>query len=286
MEIPDKPSSAHRRKVGRTFVIVSVITVLGFIGTAYPQATPPNGQKAARSSTASAKATRTKAAIFSGTCGTGSFTTPNTNYGIFSESNGVRAWPPTEENKLGYQGGQGNPLILLPAEKKAKRLGLVLDEDGFMWKVRRLFCSKLSIVQTEDHPRLMKIVFLTNKNKVLFVFGGRLLSVVRGEAMFLVQAAKLPDGRIVPTTSDNGYGCSFYFPGLYGPGSPGQNYAFAQGWETHFRMVDCTMNVKTKDGHLISADMRFDVHQTSGFPKLREGVLPPPKSADKPSSAP
>jgi hypothetical protein len=194
--------------------------------------------------TVPASAAGHRASIFKGTCSSGELTSQPHTYGTFSESDGVQT---------GAANGMMATKDYFALMKRAKAAHLTLGADGFLWATQQLHCDSISIVQMDDYKGHTMVTFSDGdpNNPVLGFAGG----LVGGDGpLFFSSTIYLADGRAMPLNSDgSGHGCHFYFA---------DHGTFTQGWETRLTAVECDLRVKTQTGHLISADVTFNVTQT------------------------
>jgi hypothetical protein len=135
--------------------------------------------------------------------------------------------------------------------KKQRAEHLTQDGDGFLWSKQPFQCDSASIVLMDDYKGHTMVTFGDPNKPTIGFAGGR----INGDGpWFFSDTIYLADGKAVPLNSDGSRpSCYFYFT---------DHGTFTQGWESHLTGIGCELRVKVADGHLISADVRFDVTQT------------------------
>jgi hypothetical protein len=173
-----------------------------------------------------------KSSVFKGTCSTGSI----------AESDGVQT---------GAASGRMNSKDYFALMKRAKATHMKLGPDGFLWSTEPLHCDSIAIVQMDDYQGHTLVRFSNGdaNNPILGFAGGR----VSGDGpLFFSETVYLADGKAIPLSSGGGQGCHFYFA---------DHGTFTQGWEKRLYAIECDVRMKGPDGHLLTADVKFDVAQ-------------------------
>jgi hypothetical protein len=190
-----------------------------------------------------------KSWVFKGTCSKGSI----------AESDGVKP-----------DLGPGNTRWLAVVQR-AKAAHLTLGTDGFLWSTQSLSCNSVSIVQMDDYKGHTMVTFSNGdpNHPILGFAGGR----IDGDGpLFFTDTAYLADGKAMPLNPGSGQGCHFYFT---------DHGTFTQGWESRLTTIECDLRVKGSDGHLVNANVTFDVSQ---LPPVPEPSRDP--ATDKPQNLP
>jgi hypothetical protein len=141
--------------------------------------------------------------------------------------------------------------------KRANAAHQTLETDGFLWSTQPLSCDLVSIVQMDDYEGHTMVTFSKgDTNHPLLGFaGGR----IGGDGpLFFTDTAYLADGNAMPLNPGSGQGCHFYFT---------DHGTFTQGWESRITTIECDLRVKGSDGHLVNANVKFDVSQPSPVPE-------------------
>jgi hypothetical protein len=186
--------------------------------------------------TIAAHAEGNKSSVFKGTCSTGSI----------AESDGVQT---------GAASGTMNTKAYFALMKRAKAAHQKLGADGFLWTTEPLHCDAIALVQMDDYKGHTLVRFSNGdpNSPILGFAGGR----IDGDGpFFFSDTVYLADGKAMPLSPGSGQGCHFYFT---------DHGTFTQGWESRLTTIECNVRMKRADGHLLTADVKFDVTQ-----------LPPP----------
>jgi hypothetical protein len=166
-----------------------------------------------------------------------------------AESNGVQARPAN---------GEMSTKDYLALMKRVRDAHQSLGADGFVWTEQPLHCDSMAVVQMDDYQGHTMVTFSNGdpKNPILGFAGGR----VDGDGpLFFSDTVYLADGKALPLNQGGtGQGCHFNFT---------DHGTFTQGWENRLTTIECDLRVKTDIGHLINANVTFDVSQPPPIPK-------------------
>lgn len=187
-----------------------------------------------------------------GACSSGNLTSQPHDYGTLSESDGVQT---------GAASGMMPTKDYFALMKRAKAAHQTLGADGFLWTTQQLHCDSISIVQMDDYKGHTMVTFSTSdSNNPTLGFAGGLIG---GDGpLFFSDTVYLADGKAMPLNHDGSrHGCHFYFT---------DHGTFTQGWEGRLTTVECDLRVKTETGHLISADVTFNVTRTPASHSSRD----------------
>lgn len=195
-----------------------------------------------------------KSWAFKGTCSKGNI----------AESDGVQT---------GTASGMTSTKDYSALMKRARAAHLTLGSDGFLWATHPLHCDSVALVQMDDYKGHTMVTFSNgDPNSPILGFAGGLID---GDGpLFLSDTVYLEDGKAMPLNPNpgSGQGCHFYFT---------DHGTFTQGWESRLTTIECDLRVKGADGHLVNANVTFDVSRP---PPVPEPSRDP--ATDKPQNLP
>lgn len=214
-----------------------------------------------------ANAAAPDAYVFKGTCRSGTLTSHPLNYGTLSESDGVNV-------RANAMNGADFAALM----KRVRATHLTLGSDGFLWSTRPVSCDS-ALVWVKANSKAETAVSFSNGDPAKSLIGFSGVPIDGDGPIFFPDSIYLGDGKPALQLNPNGDGqsCHFYFTDHGG---------FTPGWENRLTVIECNARVKLADGHLISADVRFDATQTPGAATANKALSPSSKVTDNAPNLP
>jgi hypothetical protein len=173
-------------------------------------------------------------------------------------------------------GMSGNDYLALM--KRARVAHLTLGSDGFLWATQLVQCDSV-IVWVKANSKGDTLVSFSNGDPAKPVLGFTGVPIDGDGPSFFSDSVYLGDGKPAMPLNPNGNGqsCHFYFT---------DHGTFTQGWQNRLTTIECNVRVKGADGHLVNANVTFDVSQPPGGTTVDKGSSPSPKAAPDASAEP